>query len=587
MISATLSSEDLDAMIDESYDSLASDLNRSRQLAEKALAHSPVDKPQHLQSLIMLAICDFNDESVQVAMQRLLDVISRYGNHEDKWLLRAFHYLGICYHHLSLYSEASQTHQKQYQLAEKLGDKSFMAAALRFMGADHDHMGQAQLSLEFYDKSIAIYESIDNYTDMAIVYYSKSIAYRILGRLEEGIAAGKKALALHEERENPRFLARVHGQMAVIFAEMANYPLALAHAEKAVRYAQTSELDESVALAYLQQGTVFRNTGQIEASIDALQKALRLVEATQNNHIGLDVHQELSRTYRLSRQFELAVQHQEQYQAIYAQQVEEAMRSRFENLSIVHRTQQAQAEAERLRQLREQDRLYFETLNQMKDELMSTASHDLKNPLTNIMTVLHLLKRHGRIDDERGKDLLERIDKSTRQMRDLITNLLDLARLETGKSVILQAQDMVAFASEIAVEYQLLAENQGLGFVFETAVETQIIHFDKLLMQQVFANLLSNALKFTPEKGKVTLSIVQEDTMLLIGIEDTGIGIPSDALAHVFERFYRVNKGSHHTTEGTGLGLAICKAIVEQHGGSIGVDSIEGQGSRFWLRLPL
>jgi signal transduction histidine kinase len=586
MVSVRTNPAELEAMLEESYGLLHSDLSRSHQLAEKALSYSSENSLYRVHSLIMLAICDFSAESMQEAMRGLLDAIAQY-EQQDKWLLRAYSYLGVCYHQFNLYSEATETHLKQFQLAETLGDKDSMAAALRFMGANHDHMGQPQLSLDYYDKSIAIYQSIDNFDGMAIVFYSKSIAYRLLARPDEAIAAAEKALGLYTNGENPRFLPRIHGQMAVLFADLGNHAAALSHAEKAIAYAQATKLEESLSLAYLRQGMVYRMIGQIENSLHVLEKALAIVEAKGDKHIGIDVHQEMSKSYQAHQNYEKAFQHQAEYHRLYTEQVEEAMRSRFENLSIVHGTQQAQAEAERQRQLRQQDRHYFETLNKLKDEFVSTASHDLKSPLTSMMTVLYLLKRHGRIDDERGKELLGRIENSANQMRDLITNLLDLARLETGKSLVLLDNDIVAFARDIAQEFELLAASQGIIFTFTSALENQIIAFDSLMLRRVFMNLLSNALKFTPKDGRVELSIRQEDGGIMLELRDTGIGIPEKALPHVFERFYMVAHPKASRSEGTGLGLAICKTIIEQHGGTIGVESTEGQGSRFWFKLPI
>jgi tetratricopeptide (TPR) repeat protein len=568
MVPVSLSPTELETMIEESYEFLHSDLSRSRQLAEKALSHSSENSPHRLQSLIMLGICDFSAESMQEAMRGLLDAITQY-EQQDKWLLRAYNYLGVCYHQFNLYSEATETHLKQYQLAETLGDKDSMATALRFIGANHDHMGQPQLSLDYYDKSIAIYESIDNFNGMAIVYYSKSIAYRLLARPDEAIAAAEKALSLYTHGENPRFLPRIHGQMAVLFADLGNEAAALSHAEKAIAYAQAAKLEESLSLAYLRQGMVYRMFGQLENSLYVLEKALAIVEAKGDKHIGIDVHQEMSKCYQAHQNYEKAFQHQAAYHRLYTEQVEEAMRSRFENLSIVHGTQQAQAEAERQRQLREQDRHYFETLNQLKDEFVSTASHDLKSPLTSMMTVLYLLKRHGRIDDERGKELLGRIENSANQMRDLIANLLDLARLETGKSLVLLDDDIVAFARDIAQEYTLLAANQGITFSFTSTLESQVIAFDRLMLRRVFDNLLSNALKFTAKNGRVALNIKQEESSIVLEFRDTGIGIATKDLPHVFERFYMVATPKASRSEGTGLVWRFAKPSLSSMAGQL------------------
>jgi signal transduction histidine kinase len=573
-------------LLEQSNTAVGTDLPLARQLAEEALARSAETSLEYAQALSLIGMCLFYEGKYQEALSSLLKAISLYANDEDKWLILAYYNLGICYHQLNLFTEATEAHQKQYNLAEKFANTGYMASALRRMGADHDRLGYPLRALEYYDRSLALYIGMGESGGMAGVYNNMSLAHYQLGNYEQALFYAQKGLPLFEKAGHFNGLGQIHGNLALALSALSKSEKALIHAEKSFDFAQRSGRHSSITLAYLRYAKIYRKMNELERGMDSLAKALEMAETSEDPHMRLEVHEEIYHYHEKLGNFEKAFYHYQQYHQLRVQQLEEAMRSRFENLSIVYRTQQAQAEAERLRQLREQDRLYFETLNQMKDELMSMASHDLKNPLSNIMTVLHLLKRHGRINDERGKDLVERIENSAKQMRELITNLLDLARLETGKSLVLQEQDIVAFAIEVAREYQLLAENQGLRFVFESSLERQMIRFDKMLMQQVFANLLSNALKFTLPGGRVELSLVQEANALLITVGDNGIGIPKEALAHVFERFYMV-KDNNRSSEGTGLGLAICKAIVEQHGGSIGVESTEGKGSMFWVRLPL
>lgn len=574
-------------LLERSFRAGSSDLALARQLAEEALALSVHDESAHLQALSLIGMCLLYEGKYQAALTTLLQVTTTYSQQDDEWLVLAYYHLGMCYHQLSLFTEASESHQKQYELAEKQANKVLMASALRRMGADLDHLNLPLRALEFYERSLNLYQMIGDVGGMAGVYNNMSIANRLLGNFEQSLFYAEKSLPLFEQVVNFAGLSQVNGNLARAFLALGNLEKALFYSLKSFEFSQRTGRHLVMLAAYQRTAMIYRQMGRFEDALVQLNNALDLIRTSGDPNMGIEVHEEAYRYYEQLGNFEKAFFHHQEYHRLRVRQLEDAMQSRFESLTILHQTQAAQEETARLRQLREQDRHYFETLNQMKDELMSTASHDLKSPLASIMTVVYLIKKHGQIDDTYGKNLLERIENSAKQMRDLITNLLDLARIETGKSLILVEQDLVGFAREIADEFELSAKNQGIQFTFQSPLELAVLPFDALMLRRVFTNLLSNALKFTEKGGSVDLQLSQQDKFFSISVKDTGIGMPSAALPHIFERFYRVNGMNQTKVEGTGLGLPICKAIIEQHGGKIGVESVEGQGSRFWFQLPL
>mgnify|MGYP002713111010 CR=1 FL=1 len=240
-----------------------------------------------------------------------------------------------------------------------------------------------------------------------------------------------------------------------------------------------------------------------------------------------------------------------------------------------------QVEIERLR---EQERRTYEHLTQIKDEIMRTASHDLKSPLSSIKAAIHLLEKHGRLDDERGERYLSMLKNSADQMFELIRDLLDIAKLETGLELHADQVDLQSFLDAILTRYQEKAALKKIDFKIKSFVaEGESAYFDALRISQVLDNLLTNAIKFTDEKGEVEFSIYKTETHLVISVKDNGIGIAQEDHARIFEKFYRVGDSER---EGTGLGLAIVRSIVEQHGGKIQVESQLHQGSTFTIQIP-
>jgi len=239
-----------------------------------------------------------------------------------------------------------------------------------------------------------------------------------------------------------------------------------------------------------------------------------------------------------------------------------------------------------IERLREQDRVYFEKLSAMKDDVMNMASHDLKNPLNNVKTAVSLLRRQGGAGDEKGEELLRIIENSAEQMKNLITGLLDLAKIETGRAINLQPVKVNKFLDDNLSIFKLVAQDKNITLSFTPIDEEAVVPLDLERMEQVLQNLLSNAIKYTPTGGKVSLGAEITPVSIVIKIQDTGMGIPKDDLPHLFEKFYRVKNSAHMQVEGTGLGLSIVKSIVEKHDGTITVESEFYRGTTFSIHLP-
>ena len=224
-------------------------------------------------------------------------------------------------------------------------------------------------------------------------------------------------------------------------------------------------------------------------------------------------------------------------------------------------------------------------LARMQDEFVSTVSHELRTPLGFIKGyATTLLRQDAEWDTTTRIEFLRIIDEEADRLRELIDNLLDSSRLESG------AIGMTREATRIAPLLRSVAERAQAAYP-EMALRVEapdglpILEIDSTRIAQVLDNLLSNAAKYAPG-APVELRARREDEAMLIEVEDRGPGIAAEHMSQMFQRFYRVPE-TQRTVRGTGLGLYICRKIVESHGGQIGVDSQPGQGTRFHFTLPL
>lgn len=224
---------------------------------------------------------------------------------------------------------------------------------------------------------------------------------------------------------------------------------------------------------------------------------------------------------------------------------------------------------------------------QMKQEFLGMVSHDLRSPLTSIFGVFQLLAARAFGDlPEMAETKLGMAAKNVNRLLSLVNDLLDIEKLEAGQMELdREPTSVLELLKRSAQDVETLAEQKAITVAINCRAELFSLDIDR--MMQVLVNLLSNAIKFSPVGGKVILSAVSTRDGLEISVQDQGRGVPAAHRQTIFERFKQVEASDGKRKSGTGLGLPICKQIVELHGGTIGVDSDEGKGSTFWMKIPL
>ncbi len=234
-------------------------------------------------------------------------------------------------------------------------------------------------------------------------------------------------------------------------------------------------------------------------------------------------------------------------------------------------------------------------IDKIKDEFVSVASHELRTPMTVIRGYVNLLQRQqlGPQNDEQ-QNVLTRINENTQTLISLVGDMLDLSKLEAHKLGLnlstCSVDDLVKHAID---QVNLMYTTKGLKLTYSPSNHGLYINTDPAHFDRIMTNLLSNAYKFT-EKGGVNIHVKLDTTnldnkgdMVVISVIDTGIGIPTEAMEKLFNKFSQVDNYLQRTTGGTGLGLAICRRLVAHLGGKIGVESVVDKGSKFWFELPV
>ena len=226
-------------------------------------------------------------------------------------------------------------------------------------------------------------------------------------------------------------------------------------------------------------------------------------------------------------------------------------------------------------------------LEKMREEFVANVSHELRTPLTSIQGFIETLKDGAIKDPEKTQHFLKIIEKQSNRLNNLVEDILKLSKIESQEIVVnLQSTNLKDLLDKVIAEFKEKIILKKIQININISPQFPLLKVDPEQIELALGNLLDNAIKYTPEKGEISISFLEREKDIYLEIADNGIGISQEHLPRIFERFYRVNKDRSRDLGGTGLGLAIVKHIVKVHKGTIGVDSNPGKGSKFFIILP-
>ncbi len=226
--------------------------------------------------------------------------------------------------------------------------------------------------------------------------------------------------------------------------------------------------------------------------------------------------------------------------------------------------------------------------DQMRDQFIDTATHELRTPLSNIKAYAEMLATSKNIEVEQQKEFCNTINSEVTRLARFVDDLLSISSMEVGSlSADRQKTDTARLFEEVLAKVQPLMDQKDQQFEVRLPEKMRVLNLDKEKMVAVLVNLLGNAAKYTPESGHVAMKVKLDDESLEIAIEDTGVGISEEELPHVFDKFFRSSDSRVQDEVGTGLGLSLAREVVRMHGGDITVESTLDKGSTFLVTIPL
>ncbi|MFK7905606.1 MAG: ATP-binding protein, partial [Chitinophagales bacterium] len=401
-----------------------------------------------------------------------------------------------------------------------------------------------------------------------------------------------------------------------------NVDAALVSYQSALQLALSCGNEYDVLCGHAQIASVYMQKEEVDLAITSFEAVLNIAIKLKHTPIIINVKSNVSKCYAHKKEYEKAIKYKqevlvlldknnktdllEQYHSIaflykeigdieqgfhFIQKyidLKDEMYSTEKEKSIVE--MQTRYETEK----KEQEAQQLRELEQVKSRFFSQITHEFRTPLTLILGPIQQLLQHPKIQsDSELQNRLTLVERNGKRLSNLVNQLLDLSKLESGKMTIQKKHgDLIAFVESIIANFQNLAQKQNIRFRFHTSIPQLAVQFDVDKLEKIFYNLLSNAFKFTPSNGEITLQLqTQNDTKthttLQITLQDTGKGIEAKHLPHVFDRFYQADNSNVREAEGSGVGLSLVKELIELQGGAIEVKSEINIGTIFTFNLPL
>lgn len=505
--------------------------------------------------------------------------------------------LGNCYELLGNFEKSMELLREAHKISLEQHDSVLESRVANNLGVIYKEAHNYELALENLNKSIAFKRLSNDQISLANTLTNLCDVYLAKNDYQSAFQSLSESLSIFEKIGDKYGIAYNNMQMAGVLNKSSEWEKALAFAETSLAISSEQGIKRIQAYAHNEIAHYHVHKGNDETAFAHFEKALEIVSSTKLFKLISELHLELSNLHKQRNEMKEAYEHFILYHEFVTKEIEELKMLELRNLQVIHNLEQAKMEAE-IERLKYKELLSALSTaetevskaredNKVKTELLGMASHELMNPLNGIIGFADLIKVFKSNGDE-VENFASNITKSAHQMVKLIKDLLEVAALEHGKLFFDKSDiNLSELILKSCDKLKLAASKKQMTFNFKLD-QTIMIHADKNRMEEVFANLFSNSIKYSFPGNNIDVSIHKTNNQLVrIEVKDNGLGLSEDDKTHLFKQFKKLSAQPTGGESSTGLGLSITQSIVEQHQGTIGAWSAgKNKGTTFWIELP-
>lgn len=602
-----------------------SDFQQASSKLLEAINASPPNSPwlgeTYLEAGITLLRMSLLDSAMN-NITRGLELIKKY---PDPYLEASYYNLtGNIKRQENKYEEALENYIKSVKLFEQQNNLKGLTQALSNVGNIHNLIGNSEKALEYALQSLETAKAANVNSSIAYSYRLIGRIYRKQGKPDEALKAYKDAMALYEQLGDRRDYGETQSSLGNIYFDKGQFREAVKEYLSALSLSKTLPDPLNMSYCYLSVGNTYFVLQDHKLAEKYLDSAVSISTKHNVSVVRMDAYALLSDIFEKQGNYKLSKEYlnrhftlRDSVNQVQNRKAVQEIEARYESEKKDNEIRVLNAENElKATQIRSKNNernylLVFLTLtvalagiiynrykvklkaneklkelDQIKSRFFTNVSHEFRTPLGLILGPLEEKLKNG--NDPAEKETLKLMYRNATRLQNLINQLLDLSKLEAGNMELrLQEAELSSFIRLISSTFSSLAERKGLTYNQEIFNGPFRGCFDGDKLEKMINNLLSNAFKFTPEGGLVSMKAWLDQGKLIVEVKDSGTGIPEEKVGLIFDRFYQIDDSITRSAEGSGIGLALTKELAELHRGGISVSSREGIGSVFTLTLPV
>lgn len=538
----------------------------------------------------------------------------------------SFHLLGTNYDQLSLYESSLRYYFKSLRLNERLKNKKQVAKNFNSIGKVYQHTQDFDDALDYFSKALALNSDMNDAEGILVNTLNTGVIYQKEGDFEKALSYYQQCLPIARELGRTSEEAIITGNIGSTFMQQGKLELGLEYLLQALAIKEKIKNHRSILHTLNDIAEVKILLNDPEGAKEIAERVILLAkEYEDGNQLGF-AYRNLSESYKKLKLFELAYVNLERYNTIKDSLFGIKKAQQINELQIDYETEKKDQAISSLRQEKEiadfRKKVYFlvglivllivaglyynqrlkskrnqallekeKEVDRLKSSFFANISHEFRTPLTLILGPIETMLSNNSDPDQNHQ--LGIMKKSASRLLRLINQILDLSKLESGHLELkAKKSNIVPLVKGIIGSFQSMADSKAISLSFKCDYTDIHVYFDRAHMETILINLISNAFKFSDKGGSITVDVNKKNTpansgdKVEIKVIDNGVGISSEQINHIFDRFYQAGHATATHYGGTGIGLALTKELVELHGGTIAVVSEQGIGTKMSVSLP-